>query len=77
MKKALLQTLMHIVELVVILLAAWFVIGVLIPQAPGISQEVTFGVITLVVAAIAKFARAHKESPVPDYVEKADKILPL
>lgn len=68
---------MHVVELAVVLLAAWFVVTVLLPQVPGVGEEVVFGIIAIVVGALAKFARANKRIPLPDYVEKADDIIPL
>ncbi len=62
-KEALVATLIHSVELAVCLGAAWLAVNFL-----GVSGEGQMALVALVVAAIAKFARAHEDIPVGDYV---------
>ncbi|MFH1383372.1 MAG: hypothetical protein ABIH47_00215 [Candidatus Omnitrophota bacterium] len=62
MKNALLSTAMHVIELLVVVAVAWFLISVL-----HIDSETWKIVLGLVLASLAKFARANEASPVPDY----------
>lgn len=64
-KEALASTLLHTIELVVCLLAALFLLKVL-----NVSGEMQTAVISLVFAAVAKFARAHDDIPVGDYINE-------
>jgi len=65
MKAELFSTLMHVLELLVVVLISWFLISVFKIEAESVKI-----VVGLVLAALAKFARVSELSPVPDFVNK-------
>jgi len=64
-KKAILSAVIHIVELAVLLGAAWFVLSFL-----DLDSETTILVTTGVVGFLVKLARTWESIPLLDYVNK-------
>mgnify|MGYP003394981992 CR=1 FL=1 len=63
MPQSMLSTLLHLLELAVILALVW-----VISKVFHVSSEQTQGVILMVLAGLAKFARSSDSVPVADYV---------
>lgn len=61
--KALQSTLLHVIELTVVLGA-----GILLAHFFNLNSETYGSVISLILAALAKFTRASEKIPVKDYV---------
>lgn len=63
--KPYISTLMHVLELIIILVAAYSIVRFF-----NLGDTEAQAVVTIVLGAFAKFARAHDEIPVNDYVNK-------